>query len=130
MLVVIIVLLALALGFAWLKIGSHRQAVQALEQAIFRKQPLLSEDLPGSAGTAWERLRRASKTAPAMATAAPSKAAAAAIPPAAATLTDAVFAAPAGVGEGVVDEAAELLAGGSDLGASGVVQAGQGGVLG
>ena len=34
------------------------------------------------------------------------------------------------VGEGVVDEAAELLAGGSDLGASGVVQAGQGGVLG
>jgi two-component system phosphate regulon sensor histidine kinase PhoR len=60
MLVVIIVLLALALGFTWLKIGSHRQAVQALEQAIFRKQPLLSEDLPGSAGTAWERLRRAS----------------------------------------------------------------------
>ena len=58
--IVIIVVLALALVFAWLKIWSHRQAVRALEQALFRKQPLLSEDLPGSAGSAWERLRRVS----------------------------------------------------------------------
>ena len=58
--IVIIVVLAFALVFAWLKIWSHRQAVQALEQALFRKQPLLSEDLPGSAGSAWERLRRVS----------------------------------------------------------------------
>ena len=34
--------------------------MQALEQALFRKQPLLSEELPGSAGSAWERLRRVS----------------------------------------------------------------------
>ena len=53
----IILVLASALIFAWLKIWSHRQAVCALEQAIFRKQPLLSEDLPGAAGSAWERLR-------------------------------------------------------------------------
>ena len=53
----IILVLAAALIFAWLKIWSHRQAVRALEQAIFRKQPLLSEDLPGAAGSAWERLR-------------------------------------------------------------------------
>ncbi len=53
----IILVLATALIFAWLRIWSHRQAVRALEQAIFRKQPLLSEDLPGAAGSAWERLR-------------------------------------------------------------------------
>ena len=53
----IILVLAAALILAWLKIWSHRQAVRALEQAIFRKQPLLSEDLPGAAGKAWERLR-------------------------------------------------------------------------
>ena len=56
--ILIIVVLALALGFSWLKIRSHRQSVRALEQAMFRKQPLLSEGMPGAADSAWERLRR------------------------------------------------------------------------
>ncbi len=54
---VITFLLALALGVALLKILAHRRAVEALQQAIFRKQPLLCEDLPGAAGSEWERLR-------------------------------------------------------------------------
>ncbi|MDF3057310.1 MAG: histidine kinase [Rariglobus sp.] len=49
--------LALALGVALIKIISHRRAVRALQQAILKKQPLLSEDLPGAAGPAWEQLR-------------------------------------------------------------------------
>ena len=56
----IILILAVALIAAWTRMWSHRQAVRALEQAIFRKQPLLSEDLPGAGGSAWERLRVAS----------------------------------------------------------------------
>ncbi|HEY9250649.1 MAG TPA: ATP-binding protein [Rariglobus sp.] len=60
MLIVVTIALALALGAALLKVASHRRAVRALQQAIFRKQPLLSEDLPGAAGPAWERLRLAS----------------------------------------------------------------------
>ncbi|HEY8931793.1 MAG TPA: ATP-binding protein [Rariglobus sp.] len=52
--------LTIALGFAVLKILSHRRAVRALHQAIFRKQPLLSDELPGVVGPAWEQLRLAS----------------------------------------------------------------------
>jgi two-component system phosphate regulon sensor histidine kinase PhoR len=58
--IVITIILALALGLALVKIMAHRSAVQALQQAIFRKQPLLSEDLPGTAGSGWEQLRLAS----------------------------------------------------------------------
>jgi two-component system phosphate regulon sensor histidine kinase PhoR len=57
MLIFITFTLAIGLFFAGLKIWSHRQAVSALEQAIYRKQPLLSEELPGAAGSHWERLR-------------------------------------------------------------------------
>ncbi|MFA6961453.1 MAG: ATP-binding protein [Opitutaceae bacterium] len=57
--IAISILLSIALGFAFLKILSHRRAVHALQQAIFRKQPLLSEDLPGAAGAVWEQLRLA-----------------------------------------------------------------------
>jgi two-component system, OmpR family, phosphate regulon sensor histidine kinase PhoR len=49
--------LAVALAFAYSKIRSHRRAVLALQQAITRKQPFLSEELPESAGSAWENLR-------------------------------------------------------------------------
>ena len=52
--------LTIVLGVAFLKILSHRRAVRALHQAIFLKQPLLSEELPGIAGPAWEQLRIAS----------------------------------------------------------------------
>lgn len=58
--IVINLVLAGALFYAWLCIWSHRRGVRALEQAIARKQVLLSEELPGSAGPAWERLRLAS----------------------------------------------------------------------
>lgn len=57
MLTAITIALTIALGVAWLKILSHRRAVRALQQAIFLKQPLLSEELPGSAGPDWEKLR-------------------------------------------------------------------------
>ncbi|HSI09762.1 MAG: sensor histidine kinase [Rariglobus sp.] len=57
MLNVILIGLIIALGFACFKIMSHRQAVLLLQQAIARKQPLLNEDLPDSAGRAWEGLR-------------------------------------------------------------------------
>ena len=60
MLVAITIALAIALGAAILRILSHRRAVRALQQAIFRKQPLLSEELPGASGPAWEQLRIAS----------------------------------------------------------------------
>lgn len=60
MLIVFTIALVVALGATFLKILSHRRAVRALQQAIFRKQPLLSEDLPGAAGPAWEQLRLAS----------------------------------------------------------------------
>jgi two-component system phosphate regulon sensor histidine kinase PhoR len=53
----IILALVLALIVAWVKMGSHRRAVRALAQAIARKQPLLSEGLPGASGSAWEGLR-------------------------------------------------------------------------
>jgi len=56
----ITLLLALALGVALFKILAHRRAVQALQQSIFRKQTLLSEDIPGAAGSVWEQLRLAS----------------------------------------------------------------------
>lgn len=60
MFIVTTLILTLALGIVCLKMLSHRRAVRALQQAIFRKQPLLSEDLPGAAGPAWEQLRLAS----------------------------------------------------------------------
>ncbi|MBC8040458.1 MAG: PAS domain S-box protein [Opitutaceae bacterium] len=49
--------LAVALVLAYAKIRSHRHAVLSLQQAITRKQPLLSEELPDAAGSAWESLR-------------------------------------------------------------------------
>jgi two-component system, OmpR family, phosphate regulon sensor histidine kinase PhoR len=54
---VILIGLIIALGFACLKIMSHRRAVLLLQQAIARKQPLLNEELPDSAGRAWDGLR-------------------------------------------------------------------------
>jgi two-component system, OmpR family, phosphate regulon sensor histidine kinase PhoR len=60
MFIFLTIALSLALGITLSKALSHRRAVNALQQAIFRKQPLLSEDLPGAAGPAWERLRLAS----------------------------------------------------------------------
>lgn len=62
MAIAIIFVLSIALIITWLRLWSHRRGVQALEQAISRQQPLLSEDLPGSAGTAWERLRSSCNT--------------------------------------------------------------------
>ncbi len=49
--------LAVALAFAYYKIAAHRRAVLSLQQAITRKQPMLSEAFPGAAGPAWENLR-------------------------------------------------------------------------
>ncbi|CAM3132124.1 sensor histidine kinase [Rariglobus hedericola] len=60
MFIFLTIALTIALGITLLKALSHRRAVSALQQAIFRKQLLLSEDLPGAAGPAWERLRLAS----------------------------------------------------------------------
>jgi two-component system phosphate regulon sensor histidine kinase PhoR len=57
MFIALTIALVIALGVMFLKVLSHRRAVQALQQALFRKQPLLSEDLPGTAGPAWEQLR-------------------------------------------------------------------------
>ena len=57
MLNVLLIGLIIALGFACFKIMSHRRAVLLLQQAIARKQPLLNEELPDSAGRAWEGLR-------------------------------------------------------------------------
>jgi two-component system phosphate regulon sensor histidine kinase PhoR len=53
-------LLAAALAVALLRIKAHGRAVEALRQAVSRKQPFLSEELPGAAGSSWERLRLAS----------------------------------------------------------------------
>jgi len=58
--IAITIVLTLALGLALLKIMAHRRAVQALQQSIFRKQPLLNDELPGAAGAGWEQLRLAS----------------------------------------------------------------------
>ena len=57
MFIFLTIILTLALGYSVLKIAAHRRALRTLQQAIFRKQPLLSDDLPGTAGTAWEQLR-------------------------------------------------------------------------
>lgn len=54
------IVLACALGVMILKVLAHRRAVDALQQALLRKQPLLNETLPSSVGPAWERLRLAS----------------------------------------------------------------------
>ena len=60
MFIVLSIVLAGALVAALVRIRSHRGAVMALQQSVSRRQPMLSEDMPGAAGVAWEQLRLAS----------------------------------------------------------------------
>ncbi len=52
----IAIALALALGWALVRLGKQRQAVQRLQQAITRQQRLLRENLPGELGRGWDDL--------------------------------------------------------------------------
>lgn len=53
---VIALLLAVALGWALLRLRTHRRAVQALQQAMIRQQRLLRDDLPAALGGTWDAL--------------------------------------------------------------------------
>ncbi|MBL9206307.1 MAG: PAS domain S-box protein [Opitutaceae bacterium] len=50
------VLLLLVLGVLSVKLWNHRQALRRLHRAIFSRQPLLREDLPGASGREWDEL--------------------------------------------------------------------------
>ncbi len=56
MLLTLTILLGLGLAFALIKLWVHHRAVRSLRSALFTRQPLLQEDLPGSLGQAWDSL--------------------------------------------------------------------------
>jgi two-component system phosphate regulon sensor histidine kinase PhoR len=60
MLLTVTILLGLGLGFALLRLQAHHRAVRRLRTALFTRQPLLRDGLPGSLGPAWESLRATS----------------------------------------------------------------------
>ncbi len=56
MLLFLTILLGLGLAFALGKLWVHHRAIRSLRSALFTRQPLLQEDLPGSLGQAWDSL--------------------------------------------------------------------------
>lgn len=56
MLLLLTILLALALGYVLIRLWVHQRAIRSLRSALFTRQPLLREELPGSLSAAWDSL--------------------------------------------------------------------------